>query len=156
MYRKLLVPFDDSKPSRRALLAAMDLVSGIDDAQITALSVMDWQDFNADTFKLASRLGAKGVRSMDGDTIEQMEKEALKEEADHMLSNIKAVVKGNSAIQVEIVNGSPHDAIVAYAENNDYDCIVMGHRGMGVFRGMLGSVAYSVLQKSEKPVLIVK
>ena len=55
-----------------------------------------------------------------------------------------------------MVNGSPHDAITGYAEAGDYDCIVMGHRGMGAVRSMLGSVCYSVLQKTQIPVLIVK
>ncbi len=32
----------------------------------------------------------------------------------------------------------------------------MGHRGMGAVRGMLGSVCYSVLHKTNKPVLVVK
>ena len=46
--------------------------------------------------------------------------------------------------------------ITAYADEGGYDCIVMGHRGLGAVRGMLGSVCYSVLHKTNVPVLIVK
>ena len=45
----------------------------------------------------------------------------------------------------QVVNGSPHDSITAYADEGGYDCIVMGHRGLGAVRGMLGSVCYSCL-----------
>ena len=57
---------------------------------------------------------------------------------------------------IAVVNGSPHDSITAYADEGAYDCIVMGHRGLGAVRGMLGSVCYSVLHKTNVPVLIVK
>ena len=96
MYKKILVPYDKSDPAKNALGAALDLAAGVPGAQITVLSVVDWHDFNAETFK------------------------------------------------------------IAYADEGGYDCIVMGHRGLGAVRGMLGSVCYSVLHKTNVPVLIVK
>ena len=140
MYKKVLVPFDDSEPARRALQSAMNLVSGVDDPQVTVLNVVEWHDYNAETFKIASRMS--GVL---GDSLDM-----------NAISEIGDIVGDVPYVDIAIVNGSPHDTIVAYANDLDYDCIAMGHRGMGVIRGMLGSVAYSVLQKANKPVLVVK
>ena len=53
MYKKVLVPYDKSDPSRRALAQALDLVACAPDAEVTVLSVVDWRDFNAETFKIA-------------------------------------------------------------------------------------------------------
>ena len=50
MYKKILVPYDKSDPAKNALAAALDLAAGVPGAQITVLSVVDWHDFNAETF----------------------------------------------------------------------------------------------------------
>ena len=156
MYKKILVPFDDSEPSRHALANALELADGADGATITVLKVVEWHDYNAETFKIASRMSGVTGESLDMESISEIGSEAEREEALALRESIADVVGDADNIEVAIVNGSPHDTIVAYASDLGYDCIVMGHRGMGVIRGMLGSVAYSVLQKANKPVLVVK
>ena len=156
MYKKVLVPFDDSEPARRALQNAMNLVSGVDDPQVTVLNVVEWHDYNAETFKIASRMSGVLGDSLDMNAISEIGDEAEVREMDRIAKSIADIVGDAPYVDIAIVNGSPHDTIVAYANDLDYDCIAMGHRGMGVNRGMLGSVAYSVLQKANKPVLVVK
>ncbi|MFQ9742421.1 MAG: universal stress protein [Slackia sp.] len=46
--------------------------------------------------------------------------------------------------------------MVYYAKKHDADLIVMGRRGLGGLRGMLGSVSYGVLHGADIPVLTVK
>lgn len=156
MYKKILVPFDDSESSQRALQNAIQLVDGIEGAQITVLKVVEWHDYNAETFKIASRMSGVQGDSFDMNAISEISNEAELEEIERIRGEISGIVGDADNIEIAIVNGSPHDTIVAYASDLDYDCIVMGHRGMGVIRGVLGSVAYSVLQKTTKPVLVVK
>ncbi len=156
MYKKVLVPFDDSEPARRALQSAMNLVSEADDPQVTVLNVVEWHDYNAETFKIASRMSGVLGDSLDMNAISEIGSEAEVREMDRIAKSIADIVGDAPYVDIAIVNGSPHDTIVAYANDLDYDCIAMGHRGMGVIRGMLGSVAYSVLQKANKPVLVVK
>lgn len=156
MYRKVLVPFDDSEPARRALESAIELVKGAADPQVTVLNVVDWHDYNAETFKIASRMSGVLGDSLDMNAISEIGDEAEVREMDRIAKSIADIVGDVPYVDIAIVNGSPHDTIVAYANDLDYECIAMGHRGMGVLRGMLGSVAYSVLQKANKPVLIVK
>ncbi len=156
MYEKILVPFDDSDSARRALESAIELVKGAANPQVTVLNVVDWHDYNAETFKIASRMSGVLGDSLDMNAISEVGDEAEVREMDRIAKSIADIVKDVSYVDIAVVNGSPHDTIVAYASDMDYDCIAMGHRGMGVIRGMLGSVAFSVLQKANKPVLVVK
>ena len=48
------------------------------------------------------------------------------------------------------------DTIVDASKYYSCDLIVMGSRGLGAIRGMLGSVSFGVLRNAEIPVLIVK
>lgn len=156
MYKKVLVPFDNSPSSQNALKNAVQLVEGVEGARLVVLKVVEWHDYNAETFKIASRMSGVLSDSLDTETVSEIGAEAQNEETTRVRDEIAPIVGSLDAVKVEIVNGSPHDAIVAYASDNNFDCIVMGHRGMGVIRGMLGSVAYSVLQKADRPVLVVK
>ncbi len=156
MYTKVLVPFDSSEASKHALETAMDIVSGIEGAVVTVLNVVEWHDYNAETFKIASRMSGVVGDSLDMNAIAEIGKEAEERESARIREEVDAIIGDAPFVDIAIVNGSPHDTIVAYANDLDYDCICMGHRGMGLFRGMLGSVAFSVLQKANKPVLVVK
>lgn len=156
MYKKILVPYDKSDPAKNALQAALDLASGVPEAVITVLSVVDWHDFNAETFRIASRMSGVLGDSLDMDAIAEVESEAVKADTDAIAESIAPLVGDVQGVEIAVVNGSPHDSITAYADEGGYDCIVMGHRGLGAVRGMLGSVCYSVLHKTNVPVLIVK
>lgn len=156
MYKKILVPYDKSDPAKNALQAALDLASGVPEATITVLSVVDWHDFNAETFRIASRMSGVLGDSLDMDAIAEVESEAVKADTDAIAESIAPLVGDAKGVEIAVVNGSPHDSITAYADEGGYDCIVMGHRGLGAVRGMLGSVCYSVLHKTNVPVLIVK
>lgn len=156
MYKKVLVPFDDSPSSQNALKNAVQLLDGVEGAQLVVLKVVEWHDYNAETFKIASRMSGVLSDSLDTKTVTEIGDEAQNEEVARIQEEIAPIVGEYEGVQVAVVNGSPHDAIVAYASDNGFDCIVMGHRGMGVIRGMLGSVAFSVLQKANRPVLVVK
>lgn len=156
MYKRILVPFDNSDSSQRALQSALQMVEGIPDSQITVLRVIEWHDYNAETFKIASRMSGVQGDSLEMSALSDVSDEAELQETSRIRDEIDDIVGDAPNVNAAVVHGSPHDAIVAYASELDYDCIAMGHRGMGVFRGMLGSVAYSVLQKTTKPVLVVK
>ncbi|WP_165171331.1 MULTISPECIES: universal stress protein [unclassified Adlercreutzia] len=156
MYKKVLVPYDKSDPARHALAEAIEMVKDIAGAQVTVLNVVDWHDYNAETFKIASRMSGVLGDSLDMNAIADVGEEAAREATARVSEDIADVVGDFAGIDIAIVNGSAHDSITAYADEGDYDCIVMGHRGLGAVRGMLGSVCYSVLHKTNKPVLIVK
>lgn len=60
-------------------------------------------------------------------------------------------------VSIEVIPGyAPAPDLLAHAKKVNGDLIVMGSRGLGAIRGMLGSVSYAVLRESEIPILIVK
>jgi Universal stress protein UspA and related nucleotide-binding proteins len=61
--------------------------------------------------------------------------------------------------QIDIVTreGRPADEIIAMAENDEIDQVVMGSRGLsGVKRLLLGSVAETVVRRADVPVNVVR
>ena len=76
---------------------------------------------------------------------------ALHREIDPLLSGLM------NKVYIELLQETqPGGQIVTYAIDNLCDLIVMGSRGLGVLRGMLGSVSYGVLRSAEIPVLVAK
>ena len=72
---------------------------------------------------------------------------------------VKTVEKEGPNIKVEarLEKGRPSDIIVAIAETENVDLIVMGSRGLGGISGtVLGSISQAVVHLCTKPILIVK
>jgi nucleotide-binding universal stress UspA family protein len=62
---------------------------------------------------------------------------------------------GKVDYSTELLEGPPADAIVGVAEAREADRIVIGSRGLGRVRALLGSVSHDVLQKAECPVVVI-
>ena len=76
--------------------------------------------------------------------------------AEKQLASVK-LRDDNVPMVRKLVHGSPADAIVRYAKEENADLIVMGTHGhTGVMRVLLGSVAESVVRKAHCPVLTIK
>jgi nucleotide-binding universal stress UspA family protein len=62
-----------------------------------------------------------------------------------------------AAVSVVTREGRPADEIIAHAETDEIDQVVMGSRGLsGVKRLLLGSVAETVVRRADVPVNIVR
>jgi nucleotide-binding universal stress UspA family protein len=57
--------------------------------------------------------------------------------------------------ELELVDGSPAEALVNVAEARDADEIAVGSRGFGRVRGALGSVSHDVLHRADRPVVVI-
>ena len=55
-----------------------------------------------------------------------------------------------------VIATSPVEGIADYVRSHDIDLVVMGRRGLGALRGMIGSVSFGVLRSVDVPVLTVK
>lgn len=133
--QKILVPLDGSGCSKRALNVAIELAKD-KDITIVAMHVI--------------RMPIKSLSK----TKRQYVQNAKKIIASASTTSKKADVPFKSKI---LSNGYVGKEITIFAQNNDFDLIVMGSRGPNPIAEMfLGSVANYVVIKSKIPVMIVK
>ncbi len=163
MYTKIVVAYDRSEDSEKALHQAVKLAE-LSKASIHLVHVS--KESNKLSAQPATRIpygtgsigneGHAGVPSpvpeeQNGVMIERSEGEAIlrevKETLHHMGVNVHSEVRG----------GDPAKEIVDLAVMIEADLIVIGSRGLsGIKKWMLGSVSEKVAQHSPCPVLIVK
>ncbi|MFD1513952.1 universal stress protein [Halomarina rubra] len=137
MYDAILVPVDGSDGGNRAAEHALELADRYD-AAIHALYVVD-----------VSRYGEPALSSVElvVDELEDRGQELLATLADRA---------DNDGIEVrtQSCHGVPHEEIVAYAEDQDVDLVVMGYQGYS-HRNKIGSVAERVTRSGVRPVMLV-
>ncbi|MGI6046290.1 MAG: universal stress protein [Eggerthellaceae bacterium] len=155
LYRHILVPYDGSASARAALNEAARFAH---DDQWTKLSVVEFFDSEKRVVKKlekqdhrnAATISSKDLRALyaqvTNDALEEVQNQ-IRPSVEHLLNEITVEV---------LQETSPGEQIVAYAEENDCDLILMGSRGLGTLRGFLGSVSSYVLHNTNIPVLVVK
>lgn len=138
--RKILVPVDFSDHTAPVLRVAADLAVRYQ-ASLTLLHVNDL----VVTMAPYPPLPAKIVEQVATDAQVRIDK--LKAEAEAL---------GAASVDTALVYGHPYQQIVRYAEEEQYDFIVLGTHGRsGLSRMMLGSVAERVVRAAAQPVLTV-
>ena len=159
MFKKILAPFDGSDHARRALEIAKGMVLEDADAKLYVVNV-------AASTVTQSVSGTDGGQQIAGVPMFLAEKEEYKTLVDSVLGQKRdaladeigagiAELGERAAIDV-VVAPSAADGIVGYARNHGCDLIIMGSRGLGALRGMLGSVSYGVLHSADIHVVTVK
>ena len=143
MYKKILVPIDGSESSLKALRHAL-ILARTHNSIITLLSVIEELKlpFGAEYMLWANESHNELIRS----TLESLNRET------------KKIMEQESDLDVdaEIREGVPANVIVQMALDEDYDLIVIGKRGMGVFEELvMGNVARKVVDLSKVPVTII-
>ncbi|GGM56561.1 nucleotide-binding universal stress UspA family protein [Halarchaeum rubridurum] len=139
---RILVPIDGSEQSDDALEYALEEFQSDD---ITIINVIDPIE--------AGYTAQATVPGYSEEWYEQAEEEAetLFEEAQDIADEYGVTLDTVTEV------GRPSRTIVDYADDNDYDHIIMGSHGRsGVTRVLLGSVAESVVRRSTVPVTIVR
>jgi nucleotide-binding universal stress UspA family protein len=148
---KILVAIDGSEHADKALDFALDLAEKYS-ATITLVNVFQAPMFS---YPIVGYLAEPAYP----DTWEDFFKE-IKAANEKILSKaLKRAkeLKPDLKISTVLKEGRPADEIVKTAKEENFDLIVMGHRGLGrVKEFFLGSVSDRVADEAHCPVLIVK
>jgi nucleotide-binding universal stress UspA family protein len=142
MFKKILVPVDDSDCAKLAYSKAVELAN-ITKAELTLIHVY-----------------TTPAQYLRGDVMFgfALDDEQMKNIGKNIIDDTRTKDKeGSIKISELIVSGNPAQMIVKEANHNNYDLVVMGSHGNGPFKGaILGSVSQRVLIGAECAVLIVK
>lgn len=142
MGERILVPFDGSPLSRRALERAVTVHPG---ARITVLHVID----PIDAVYEAESKGLPEAETWH---------DRMAERARDRCADAEARAREHDCdVETAIRTGSPAREILAYVEDHGIEHVVMGSHGRsGVSRLVLGSVAEQVMRQSPVPVTVVR
>lgn len=155
----IMVPYDGSEHALRALDYAKDLASALGDhvrvsiVHVVTAGTVDPRDLDGEGSLNGVPLGLVDRAEYQG--LIEKATGRVREDIENDLSDVIADM-GDAAVVEAVADPSAADAIVYYAKTHDVDLIVMGRRGLGALRGMLGSVSYGVLHGTDVPVLMVK
>lgn len=148
-FQSIVVPFDNSAPSRKALAQAIEFCKENPACRLHVISVVvpDVRMFpTADPIVF----NAEEYQCLQKQSVEKQKKE-LDAEVSPLLEGLA------NEIEVSVLSGeTPAESIDLYAEGHAADLIIMGSRGLGGIRGAFGSVSKGVLHRTAIPVLIMK
>jgi nucleotide-binding universal stress UspA family protein len=138
MYRRILVGYDGSDASQKALDQACALAAQ-HDAELHVITVARPPDI--------------------GDDVEsEAIIESSREHHRRMLAALKPELKAKKIkSHLEVAVGHPAEQIIYYADKHAADLIVLGDRGHSRLRRLLlGSVTRQVTEHADRPVLVVR
>ena len=144
MYDSILLPTDAGKGAERATDHAIELATA-HDADLHVLYVVD-----SDVY--ASYTGDEYVHELEG-----LESALEQEGEDALEAATERATEAGLTITTAVRHGTPDEEIIAHADHEDVDLIVMGSKDRpGEYRRLLGSVTERVVRLSSRPVTVVK
>jgi len=157
MYKKILVPYDGSEPSDKALDHAVHIAKMSGKSEVILLYVI--AEFP--TYHFIER-PARSIKTGEKTTVSQYLKEVyelMEESANDVLDKKKEDIKKTTGLEIgtKLLTGHISNSIIDFAAKEKVDLIVIGNvgrSGMSKLRS-LGSVSRSVSERSPCPVMIV-
>lgn len=157
-FKNILVPYDKSETALKALIQGVEMAKSDPGVKLNVIYITAVPDVSIPTSAYTSGLYDSELNFVDVDDIVNQRNEIIESERAEILQSIHAYLGPlEGRCELTIVPGlSPADDILDFANDKKCDLIVMGCRGLGAIRSMLGSVSSGVLRSSTMPVLIVK
>jgi nucleotide-binding universal stress UspA family protein len=157
MYKKILVPYDGSEPSDKALDHAVHIAKMSGKSEVILLYVI--AEFP--TYHFIER-PARSIKTGEKTTVSQYLKEVyelMEESANDVLDKKKEDIKKTTGLEIgtKLLTGHISNSIIDFAAKEKDDLIVIGHvgrSGMSKIRS-LGSVSRSVSERAPCPVMII-
>ncbi|HEY9385821.1 MAG TPA: universal stress protein [Nitrososphaeraceae archaeon] len=158
-FRKILVPYDQSKYADKALNNAINLAKMIKGSEIIILNVMEEIPTPPAIFTTRVRHHKTGEDTTLSTYLRDLQTD-MRYKMMNTLEEVKQKYKNSEVkIRTQVLVGLPEDRIVEFADRHKIDLIVMGSRGLkGISRFIrgLGSVSRNVSEKVKCTVMIVR
>ncbi|MFS2248667.1 universal stress protein [Bacillus sp. A31] len=141
MYKKILLAVDGSVHSERSTDHAIQLGKLTTDTEVEVelIYVLDYSKSKSEVLHSGSAEALEQARRL---RLKKIEEKFQTEEFPYKLT---------------MRHGEPGPTIVSYANDNHFDLVIIGSRGLNSFQEMvLGSVSHKVAKRVDCPVLIVK
>ncbi|ASF38914.1 MULTISPECIES: universal stress protein [Halobacillus] len=140
MFKNILLATDGSDHSRRAIDQTLKMVSPHkEEVHIDLVYVVDGETSKQDVLNYG-----------DSHT-------ATKKRKEKFLDVIKYVESAGVSTKFLMLHGDPAEEMIEYANQEDYDCVVIGSRGRNKWQTLiLGSVSHKLVKYVQSPVIVVK
>jgi nucleotide-binding universal stress UspA family protein len=143
IFRKVMVATDGSEISRRAVDTAIEIAK-LSEAKLYAVHVIALGGYS-----IINSRGDEWKKAMRKQLISEINESTTYVENSGRAANIK--------VESLILEGSPAEELIDFAEKRDIDLIVMGTQGKtAIKRFLIGSITEKVVRYSNKKVLIVR
>jgi nucleotide-binding universal stress UspA family protein len=157
MFKKILVAIDGSESSHDVFKTALDLAKA-DNASLLLLHVLSFEEQNS--LSISMPTGLEYFQAVDSKTLE-IYREQWQTYEQKSLNLLKSLADRSTAegITTEFhqIAGGPGRKICEFAQSEEIDLIVMGHRGISALNELLlGSVSNYVLHRAPCSVLTEK
>ncbi len=147
MYKKILVPLDESAMAEAVLPHVQSLAKAFD-AEIVLVFIDE-------------QLPARAMyvpEAVDVTALQQVSVEARATANHYVHQRAELLMEKGYKARAEVIEGSSiSDAIIQYAAQNNVDLVAMSTHGRsGVARLFLGSVADKVVRDAKIPILLIR
>lgn len=138
MFNKILLATDGSEHSKRSARYAIELAKNFG-GTIDIAYVVDGKTAKSDVLNSSNKFEIDVKRNEKIKVVKEM------------------VIDSKIEYKTHILHGEAGPIIIEFANDNEFDCVVIGSRGLNNLQTMvLGSVSHKVAKHVNCPVLIVK
>ncbi|RDY70062.1 universal stress protein [Halobacillus trueperi] len=140
MFNKILLATDGSDHSFRAIDQAVKMVEPYKEhVHIDLIYAVDGETSKEDVLNYGDSHTATAKRK------------------EKFLETVDTVKEKGVSSEIIILHGEPAEVLTDYANEHDYDCVVIGSRGRNKLQTLiLGSVSHKLVKYIQKPVIVVK
>lgn len=144
IYKKILVPIDGSQASFDAIQHAVHIAQ-VNNGTIDLIHVVNIMNQVQVCPQFQTSYMSEDYLENFGVVANEILAEAMTKVPKHLLG------------QITLRNGNPRECLKDFIEQNHYDLVIVGSRGLGALPGLLlGSISQFLVKQVNCPIMVVK
>ncbi len=161
-FKSIVVPYDGSDHSKDALKIGKGFLDDDPEATLHVITVIDSEFIDPPTdYDGLGYAAGMPLGTFDIQEYQELSKLALERAKESLTEGAKEVFGdlapyGKRLVLEPVTDVSAVSGIKAYVDQHHCDLVIIGRRGLGKIRSLLGSVSTGVLHEVDVPVLTVK